>query len=75
MALLCRVLAAASIAGREPEEGGSADVDEEKLYRCFEMLQAANCKRTTKNSATIAPPDKICQPAKICLYSRQDDTC
>jgi hypothetical protein len=67
MALLCRVLAAASIAEREPEERDSAVVDEEKLYRCFEMLQAANCKRTTKNSATTAPPDKICQRDKNCL--------
>jgi len=34
----------------------------------FEMLQAvkpANRKRTTKISATTAPPDKICQPKKI----------
>jgi hypothetical protein len=30
--------------GREPEEGDSADMDEEKLYRCFEMLQAVKAR-------------------------------
>jgi hypothetical protein len=48
MALLCRVLAAASIAQRKPEEGDSADVDEEKLHRCFEMLQAVCKTRSQK---------------------------
>ncbi len=55
MALLCRVLAAASIAGGKPA-GDSA-------------------RHAAKNSAAIAPPNKICHHAKNCLYSRHDDTC